>query len=228
MKNKLVLPDRLKAVASLIPKCNILADVGTDHAYIPIFTVLNKIAKTSIAADVVDGPLKIAQDNINTYLLSDKISVVKSDGLKNINNADVIVIAGMGGTLIADIIEADIDKAKNADALILQPMSCAFELRKRLHHFGFLIEKEVLVKDTGKIYTAMVVKKGKQQFENDIQYEIGKYLIDNKPPLFNEYITRKISVFDKRISNMENSNNNEVKKEINSLKETVEQLKGLI
>ncbi len=228
MKNKLVLPDRLKAVASLIPQCNVLADIGTDHAYIPIYTVLNGIAKTSIAADVVDGPLKIAKENISTYMLSEKISVVKSDGLTNINNADLIVIAGMGGTLIADILEADLQKAKSADTLILQPMSCAFELRKRLHHFGFLIEKEVLVKDTGKIYAAMVVKKGKQQFENDIHYEIGKYLIDNKPPLFSDYINHKVSVYNKRILNMENSKNIDVKAEIINLKSTIEQLKGLI
>lgn len=228
MKHKLVLPDRLKAVASLIPQCKVLADIGTDHAYIPIFTVLNGIAKTSIAADVVDGPLKIAKDNINSYMLSDKISVVKSDGLNNINNADIIVIAGMGGTLIADILEANIEKAKNADTLILQPMSCAFELRKRLHHLGFLIDNEILVKDTGKIYTAMAVKKGQQKYDCDIQYEIGKYLIDNQPPLFNEYINHKISVYYKRILNMKNSSNDFVKTEIINLKEIIEQLKGLI
>ncbi|MBQ4543588.1 MAG: SAM-dependent methyltransferase [Clostridia bacterium] len=228
MKNKLILPDRLKAVVSLIPKCNVLADIGTDHAYIPIHAVLNGIAKTSIAADVVEGPLKIAKQNINTYMLSEKISVVKSNGLKNIINADLIVIAGMGGTLIGEILEADTDKAKNASALVLQPMSCTYELRKKLHILGFMIDKEILVRDSGKIYTAMVVKKGQQQFDSNIQYEIGKYLIDTKPPLFNEYINHKISVYSKRILNMENSLNKQVRTEINSLKKTVEQLKGLM
>ncbi len=213
MKDYLFLPDRLKEVARLIPKCDTLSDIGTDHAYIPIFSIKNDIAKNAIAADIVDGPLKIAQQNIADYNLQDKISVVKSDGLKNVPLCDVTVIAGMGGTLIAEILLNDLEKAHNTKLLILQPMTCAYELRKELHKMGFEIIEEALAKDSGKLYNIMCVKKGEQTFCDETDYFLGKDNIDKNPPLMGEFLAYKIKVLNTKISNMKNSDNPEILKE---------------
>ena len=223
MRDLLVLPDRLKAVAALIPECEFLSDIGTDHAYIPIYAVKNKKARLAAAADIVDGPLKIASANIKSYNLSDKISVVKSNGLENIPPSDVIVIAGMGGTLIGEILKKHIQKAYSTDTLILQPMTCAYDLRKELHRLGFKIIKETIAKDSKKLYNIMVVKKGIQTFDDDIYYHIGKYLIDSKDPLLKEYIMHGITVLERKITNMQNSKNPGVKQETEKCLELLQQ-----
>jgi len=222
MKDYLFLPDRLKAVAKHIPQCRMLSDIGTDHAYIPIYAIKNNIAKTAAACDIVDGPLKIAAQNIASYSLTDKISVIKSDGLKNAPESDVFVIAGMGGTLIGEIIENDIAKAKKADCLVLQPMTCAYELRKKLHETGFEIIDESIAKDTGKLYNIIVAKKGNQLFDDEILYYTGKATVDNNDPLLEEFLIHKTDILKKRVVNMQNSENPEVKSEAEAHKKLID------
>ena len=98
------LSPRLLAVARLVPKCSVVADIGTDHAYVPIYLVENGIADFVIASDVVEGPAMRAIENIKRHNLSDKIDVRIGNGLEKVKQADVIIIAGMGGKLICDII----------------------------------------------------------------------------------------------------------------------------
>ena len=137
MKDYLFLPDRLKAVAKHIPSCRMLSDIGTDHAYIPIYAIKNNISQTAAACDIVDGPLKIAAQNIASYNMTDKISVIKSDGLNNAPESDVFVIAGMGGEVIKEIIKHPNAKTK----LVLQPMKDTDILYQALCESGFSIEK---------------------------------------------------------------------------------------
>ena len=101
------LSERLGAVADFVTPMSRLADVGTDHAYVPIFLVKENRITSAIAMDIVDGPLKRAHDNICMYGMQDKIETRKSDGLKNLRpgEADTVVIAGMGGLLICRILE---------------------------------------------------------------------------------------------------------------------------
>lgn len=222
MKDYLFLPDRLKAVAKHIPKCQMLSDIGTDHAYIPIYVIKNNISNTAAACDIVDGPLKIAAQNIASYNLTDKISVVKSDGLKNAPESDVFVIAGMGGTLIGEILENDLGKAKKAACLILQPMTCAYELRKKLHETGFKIIDESIAKDTGKLYNIIVATKGDEFYNDEILYYTGRITIDKNDPLLGEFLSHKINVLKKRICNMQNSENPEVRFEAEEHKKLIE------
>ncbi len=222
MKDYLFLPDRLKAVAKHIPQCHTLSDIGTDHAYIPIYAIKNNIADTAFACDIVDGPLKIAAQNIASYNLTEKIDVVKSDGLKSAPESDVFVIAGMGGTLIGEILENDIEKAKKAELLVLQPMTCAYELRKKLHQTGFEIIDESIAKDTGKLYNIIVAKKGNQLFDDEIFYYVGKATVDKNDPLLGEFLSHKINVLKKRVANMQNSENPEVRCEAESHKKLIE------
>lgn len=222
--NNIKLTPRLFAVMNEIPRCGKLADIGTDHAYIPMRALVLGICDSAVAGDVVDGPVKIARNNVCKNGLSDKIEVLKADGLSCALDSDVAVIAGMGGKLICDILQKDLDIAYRLDKIILQPMTCSFELRKFLHKNGFLIEKETLAKEDEKIYNIMVVKKGTQVFDDEFYYYVGKYLFDSKNSLLKEYLEHTASVLKKRIDGMEKSSNIEIVSESKNLRKLLSRI----
>ncbi len=215
----LKLTPRLQCVADCIKKCRLLADIGTDHAYIPIYAVEKGIADSAIACDVVKGPLKIATDNIKSHGLEEKITPILADGLKSADNADVIVIAGMGGKLICTILENSTEIAKKADYMIIQPMTCSYELRKFLHENGFSITEEKLAKEEDKIYNIMVVKKGNEKFEDEFYYHIGKKLFENHVPMLSEYIRMRADVIKKQIKGLRTSQNPDLHSKAEELEE---------
>ena len=216
------LTPRLQCVANCIEKCNVLADIGTDHAYIPIYTIQKGIAQKAIASDVVEGPLKIATDNICSHKLADKIQPCLANGLESAADADTIVIAGMGGKLICDILKDNIEIAKKAKRLIIQPMTCGYELRKFLHENNFSIIKECLAKEDEKIYNIMVVESGKEFYQDDFYYHIGIKLFENKDPLLAKYIRLRAKVIKKQLLGVNKSNNEEIKSKSVELKKLYE------
>lgn len=148
------LDKRLSAVVSLVRKNSKFADIGTDHAYLPVYLIKNGIINNAIAADLRKGPLENARETAEMYNLTDKISLRLSDGLDSFADGEVneIGVAGMGGLLIAQFIERT-KWLKNEDIhLILQPMTHAEDLRKVLFDNGFQIDKEVAVSDKDKLY----------------------------------------------------------------------------
>lgn len=200
------LSPRLEKIASLIPNGSSLADVGTDHAYIPVYCVEKEIIKSALAMDVNEGPLCRARSSIEKYGFEDKIKTRLSDGLLNLSplEADVIVIAGMGGLLIREII----DKGKNViddnTLLILQPMIAPVELRTYLYTSGFYIEDEYVVREENKFYNIFKVKKG-DFTPSDIDIYIGKNLSKNSPDTFDSYLDYKIRVCKKIVDGMKKS-----------------------
>ncbi|MFA6308428.1 MAG: class I SAM-dependent methyltransferase [Clostridia bacterium] len=154
------LKGRLALIASKVQKANIVADIGTDHAYIPIFLVENGVCKSVIASDVRKGPLKAAKLNIKNAGFEDKIETLMGDGLETIseNKADVIIIAGMGGILISKILTEGKAMAKSAKSLILQPMNRLDEVRKWLTENDFEIYDEELCAEGEKIYNVICAK----------------------------------------------------------------------
>lgn len=183
----------------------IIADIGTDHAYIPIYLIENSMADFVIASDVKEGPVSIARDNIKNHSLSDKIEVRLGSGLSVLKQgeADTIIIAGMGGILISEIIDMDIEIAK-ASKLILQPMNAQYELRKYLLSHGFKITDEDISIEGHKVYNIMTVESGHQEkFENDFEYQIPKYLKKHK--YFKNLYDKKHREFTKVIKGLENS-----------------------
>ncbi len=191
---------RLKKIASLVKGADVLADVGCDHGYIPIFCVQSGLAKKAIAMDINKGPLLNCTDNIVRYKLSDKIETRLSNGIEGLNKgeADYIVIAGMGGLLIKDILNAGISKIEDGCTLILQPMLAQIELREYLYKNGFNIEDEYLEREEDKFYNILKVKKVSSPVKftyNDIY--VGKNLKFNSTEFFEEYIKHKIYVTQK-------------------------------
>ena len=152
------LDKRLGMIAGLVRKGSRLADIGTDHAYLAAYLVENEICCCAIAADINVGPLKNAEETIRACGLETKIKTVLSDGLLSLeeNCADDIVLAGMGGELIASIL-SQVQWIKNKNIrIIAQPMTHSEDLRSFLTDNGFKIEKEAACQDSRHCYCAIV------------------------------------------------------------------------
>lgn len=149
-----MLDSRLSAVADLVRSGTRFADVGTDHAYLPVSLLTDGKIEYAVCSDLRKGPLKNAEETVNKYGVADKVDLRLSDGLDAYKQGEVneIAIAGMGGLLISEFIERT-EWLKTPDIhLILQPMTHAEDLRKTLYKNGFYIDKEVVAKDGDKLY----------------------------------------------------------------------------
>lgn len=206
------LSPRLEAISKITPHCNCFADIGTDHAYLPVYLCQAGICKSAIASDIVKGPVEHAQSTVSKYNLNDKISVRMGNGLSSIkkDEADVICIAGMGGLVISEILKNGRELTDKAKAVILQPMTAVSDLREFLYNNGFCITAEYLAEDNGKIYNILSVKSDDNEVykaPSEAELFLGKYLIENKPPIFEKYLTQKINKLAIAISGLKKSNN---------------------
>lgn len=184
---------RLYAIASMVPQGAFFADVGTDHAYLPIYLAENNLIFHAVAADINRGPLLRAKGNIKKYNLEEKIDTCLSDGFEELdgNSFDTASIAGMGGILIARILE----KAPRGKLYILQPMRDAHFLRAYLSSNGFELVDEKLAEEGNKIYTVIAVRDGKEGLSEKELY-LGKLL--KKDPLFEKFRTRLSNKYKKK------------------------------
>ena len=151
------LSKRLLIVASMVEKDSVVADIGTDHAYIPIYLVEQGVCKKAIAMDVNPGPLERAREHILASGLSEQIVTRLSDGLAKLseNEADTYVIAGMGGPLMVSILARRMDLLQKGKTLVLQPQSEIGEVREFLIHNHYKIIQEEMIYDmekTEKVY----------------------------------------------------------------------------
>ena len=183
---------RLSACADFIDENSVVADIGTDHGYLPVFLVQSGVCKRAVASDIGASPLESARKNIEKYGLCDRIETVLSDGLKSVcpDGITHIVIAGMGGETICSIL-GECCWAKGC-VLVLQPMTRSELVRGWLFDNGFEISSEKAVVDGRFIYTvlkAVYVGKAKEYSQADLI--IGG--LDLKKPAEREYIGRKIS-----------------------------------
>lgn len=153
----LKLKPRLKMAADMVRSGSRLADVGTDHAYLPAALILDGIVQSAVASDLRKGPLENAEATVRTYGIADKVDLRLSDGLKFVmpDEADDIVIAGMGGILIAGILSAAPWVKDKSKRLILQPQSHSEDVRKFLFENGFGIIDETACFEDGKVYICM-------------------------------------------------------------------------
>ncbi|MCT4594573.1 MAG: class I SAM-dependent methyltransferase [Anaeromicrobium sp.] len=224
------LTKRLDKIAKFVKEGAKIADIGTDHAYIPVYLAEKNIVSRAIACDVNEGPLNIAKKNIMENGLEHKIETRIGSGLKplKMGEVDTAIIAGMGGLLISTILEESMEIAKSLDRLILQPMVAQEELRIWLNKNGFIIEKEGLVIDDGKMYEVIVTKKGFEEIEDSIYYDVGKRLIEDKDPLLKEFITNKIAKYEKLLYNLSKQKSFEEDEKYIIHKEKLKKLKGVL
>ena len=171
----IVLTERLRTAAELVRSSRKTVDVGTDHGYLPAFLVMSGVTDRVTAADIGKGPLKNAEKTIKKYDLEGKIDTCLSDGLMKISpDTEEIIICGMGGTLIAGILEKA-EWIKNEDIhLILQPMTHSYDVRKFLSENGFYIDTEKFCTDTGRDYVVIsAYYDGKDHSRDDFYYYFG-------------------------------------------------------
>ena len=177
---------RLELVASFVPQGAILLDVGSDHAYLPIDLVERGQIESAIAGEVVEGPHQSAVKNVESHGLKEKIQVRLANGLAAFEETDqvsVITIAGMGGRLIARILEEGLDKLANVERLILQPNNREDDLRIWLQDNGFQIVAESILEEAGKFYEILVVEAGQMNLSaSDVRF--GPFLSKEVSPVF--------------------------------------------
>ena len=177
---------RLELVASFVPQGAILLDVGSDHAYLPIELIERGQIESAIAGEVVEGPYQSAVKNVEAYGLKEKIQVRLANGLAAFEEADqvsVITIAGMGGRLIARILEEGLDKLADVERLILQPNNREDDLRIWLQDHGFEIVAENILEEAGKFYEILVVEAGQMKLSSsDVRF--GPFLSKEVSPVF--------------------------------------------
>ncbi len=177
---------RLELVASFVPQGSILLDVGSDHAYLPIELVERGQIEAAIAGEVVVGPYQSAVKNVDAHGLEEKIQVRLANGLAAFEEEDqvsVITIAGMGGRLIATILEEGLDKLSGVERLILQPNNREDDLRIWLQDHEFQIVAESILEEAGKFYEILVVEAGQMKLSaSDLRF--GPFLSKEISPVF--------------------------------------------
>ncbi len=196
------LPKRLARIAELVDPCHLLADIGTDHGLLPIYLCqINKV-DFAIASDIADEPLKKAKQNIKKYHLEHRIQTILTNGLINIEKCtNTIVIAGMGGHLIANIIH---QSNCNFHCLILQPNTHTEKLRQQLVQDSYQIADETLVYDRKKYYNIIkAIKVSKKVCYTPLELEFGPILMQKKEPLFLEMYQNKLINYQNILNTME-------------------------
>ena len=190
------LSQRLSSVASMVTAGNCLADVGTDHGYVPIYLYERNVIPRAIAMDVNKGPLERAALHIAESGMKEAIETRLSDGLTALKpgEADSVVIAGMGGPLIIRILSAHPEITESLKELILQPQSEISEVRIWLYEQGYEIIEEHMVFEDGKYYPMFkAVKNLEAKKLTDLEYNNGKLSVLGEPEVLRAYLVREIA-----------------------------------
>ena len=231
----MVLSERLMMSIGMIPAGKVVADVGCDHARVAIWLVKNGIAPRVIATDLRPGPLSHADANIAYFHCEDKIETRLSDGLANLrpSEAEVILIAGMGGALTVHILSEGMERMQEAEELILQPQSERGAVRRFLLKHGFTIVDEKCCMEDGKFYNSIHAVNLKKQSEEPLQriteyeaaeLEFGKLLLQEQNPVLHTYLKNE---YRKALIVKENLESNDTESARERLPEFMKELKTL-
>ncbi len=222
--------NRLECIKSMVSKCGVAADIGTDHGYVAEMLLRDNTCEKVIATDLNEGPLNRAIEYLTSADLESRCDFRLGSGLTvlNENEADALIIAGMGGELIADIIETSKNIALRSSQLILQPMTTADRLRRYLYENGFRIIDENIVKELHHYYFIIKAVSGNAGVENEIYYEISKILLDKKEPLMTEYLKKILDINENIIRSIEKNNNSDYNEKIDTLRKKNSKIKELM
>lgn len=222
---------RLKFIIKNVDKTNVLADIGTDHGYIPLYAVKNKICKRVIATDINKLPLDKAKLNAILEGVDEELEFRLGNGLEPLKDkeANVVIIAGMGGNLIKEILEKSINKVNELDYLVLQPAQNPEVLREYLYNNGYEIIKEDLCLDEEIYYELFKVKRkeGEDTKLDPIYYEVSPKLLMEKHPLLKDYLKLKIDSYKRVLEHInEETENAKIRKE--SINEKISLISNII
>jgi tRNA (adenine22-N1)-methyltransferase len=204
------LSKRLETVVSYIPEGARIADIGSDHAYLPCYAVRNGIAESAIAGEVVKGPYLSAEKQVKDAGLGDKIEVRLGNGLEVVSpgEVDCVTIAGMGGALISSILEEGKEKLSSVNRLILQPNVSAKSIRLWLLHNGWELSAEEIIEEDGKVYEILTADRGEPERpysgdEHQKELLLGPFLMKERKDVFRKKWTQESAQWKNILSNME-------------------------
>lgn len=171
----------------------VVADIGCDHGFTSIYLVKHQMAREAIAMDINAGPLERAKEHVEAYNMQGQITLRLSDGAKKLEpgEADTLLISGMGGALICNILQGSQEVTKAAKELVLSPQSEVFLVRKCLHDFGFCIVHEEMVFDQGKYYVVIRAIPGEERYDKEEDYSYGRVLIEEKDSVFATFLSKE-------------------------------------
>jgi tRNA (adenine22-N1)-methyltransferase len=196
----LKLSDRLQRMADYIEAGAVVADIGTDHAYLPTYLVQQEICQRAIASELNPGPLEAARNTVSFYRLGDRVDVREGNGLQVLRpgEADLLVIAGMGGLKIRDILSESPSVLKMVKRLILQPLGGDGHLRRWLLAHGWGLADEDIVLEDGRYYVITIAEPSPSEQcgitatpDNEV-LEIGPCLIEKRHPLLIPYLEMRM------------------------------------
>lgn len=228
------LSQRLEAVANYIPKGYRLADIGSDHAYLPCYAVKNGMVPSAIAGEVVEGPYQSAKGQVAEEGLTDVIAVRKGDGLEvlSVGEVDVVTIAGMGGALIASILENGKTKLEKVQRLILQPNISAISIRTWLRNNGWELIAENMVEEDEKIYEILVAERGEVDKPYGNLQEgllLGPFLMKEQPAPFKKKWQREMTNWKRILTQIEKAEKTaENVKKIEELQQKIRLVEGVV
>lgn len=210
------LTNRLMKITTLVSKGSKIADIGTDHGYIPIYLLLNNTIESAILADINKGPLENAREEVIKNKLESKVDLRFGNGIRVLKDGEVdeIIIAGMGGVLISEIINADLCICKGVKKLILQPMQASSDLRKYLMKNKFQIIDEHLVSEDFRIYEILEVKYNENisNFDmEEIYFDVPEQLLKKEDTLVDKFIEKKIFECKSILNKLGDSNNDSIR-----------------
>ncbi len=224
----MILNGRLRAIADMVPRGSRVADIGTDHGYIPAYLVTEGIIKWAVAADISKGSLSKAEALVLDCKLDGQIIPRLGGGLTVLKpgEVDTIILAGMGGLLIRDILEDSQEVARSCHTLILQPMVAQENLRRWLTANDYRIVDESLVKEDRRIYEIIRAQVGHETVVREVYYEVGLRLIEKQHPLLEEFVLQKIKTLEEILSRVAQGNaqttinrSQELRRKLRQLKE---------
>ena len=220
------LDERLAAIAAFVPHGTTLADIGGDHAYLAATLVMEGTARRAVVGDLSAGACAAARRTTQAWRLTREIDVRQGDGLSVLipGEAEAIVIAGMGGTLIAQILDAAPDILTDVQTLVLQPMNGAAKLRRWLYEHGWDIVDETLACAGGHLYEIIRADHGAAEMPDDVFLHIGAKIFEKRDPLLREYIEAKIAKLTRAAAGM---NGSEKARQSEEYRETVSLLAAL-
>lgn len=222
------LSKRMEAVAALVAAGGVLADIGTDHAYVPIVLVERGRIRRAIAMDIGEGPLSRARKNIVASGLEDRIQTRLSDGLSGLRpgEADSVLIAGMGGALTIRILSDGEAVREQAKELVLQPQSDVPEVRRFLREQGWRIDAEDMVCEDGKYYPMMRAVHGKEKGADDelerLGERYGRLLIEGKNPVLRDYLERERRKYEQILAQLAGQESGQRKQRTRELRELLD------
>ena len=223
--------ERLQTVASMVPPCHTVADIGTDHGYVPACLVRSGQCRRVIASDIAEGPCQAATETRNKYKLHNKMEIRMAPGLQGLRagEAETVVIAGMGGATIVGILEESPEITASVTTFVLQPMNAASLLRRWLVQHGCRIVEEELCKENKHIYSIIKAVHGEEKQELSLlEEEFGPIILEKKPVLWQEYIEGKAEHYRRLLGQMAASPAAVNTAKYNELKKLFAQVDGLI